>query len=581
MIKNIIYYTRKMASILWIVIFALACNDDFLNKPPLDSINSGDVFNDKEFVQANLYNLIGDLPGALYGGSAGYGRSYMLASITDEARSKSGWVPSNRVIIKGAITPGNAPGLETWGSNYSTIRKANDILKGLETSPLDKDFITLIAAQSRFLRARVYFELARRYGGVPLVIEAQELADNPADLFVPRSTQQEVYTFISSELSEIASQLPNLSDTQSGGISKQAAIALNARTALYAERWSDAATISNQLISGSDNDGLELYKPNPTTPEEAFTNLTELFISHGGNIETILEKQYLAEVRTHRWGKGNWPVRWRSDNGGQTDPTQEIVDAFEMQNTGLPIADATSGYNPDAPYTGRDPRFYTSIYYHGAPGPEGIAPRTGEPYIDMEWDNFNEGPGDIKDGNASITGYLVRKFVDQGDGFGPVDSDISYQDIRFSEVLLIYAEAENESNGPTAGVYNAINRIRNRAAMPNLTTGFTKEEMRSAIRQERKVELIFENHRYFDLIRWGIAEDVLDGYQPKGVRIERKSGAPTKADMPQLFDQSQLTFSYFDVGGRNQIFPASNNLLPIPQGEIDKFPTLLHQNPGY
>ena len=127
----------------------------------------------------------------------------------------------------------------------------------------------------------------------------------------------------------------------------------------------------------------------------------------------------------------------------------------------------------------------------------------------------------------------------------------------------------------------AINRIRTRAAMPVLTTGLSKDEMREVIRHERKIELIFENHRYFDLIRWRVAKDVLDGYQPKGVKIERKSGAPTQADMPQLFDQSQLTFSYFDVGGRDQIFPTSNYLLPIPQSEIDKFPTLLNQNPDY
>ena len=116
--------------------------------------------------------------------------------------------------------------------------------------------------------------------------------------------------------------------------------------------------------------------------------------------------------------------------------------------------------------------------------------------------------------------------------------------------------------------------------MPDLQAGFSKDKMREAIRHERRIELVFENHRWFDLIRWGIAEEILDGYQPRGVRIERKAGAPSKDDMPQLFDQSQLTFTYFDVGGRDQTFPASHNLLPIPQGELDKFPEL-GQNPGY
>ena len=572
---------QKIYIIISLMLIATACEDDFLNRPPLDSINAGLVFNDEALVRANLNDLLGRLPSGHYnGGTAGYGSHYMLASITDEARSKSGWIPSNTTIIKGAMSPNSSPGLGIWNSSYSNIRIANDILKGLETSPLNDDFKTKIAVQVRFCRAMFYFDLARRYGGVPLVKEAQELSDDAADLFIPRSTQAEVYDFINTELNAIADQLPNLSEIASGNISKQAAIALNARTMLYAERWSEAAQLADRLISGSENDGLDLYKPNPSNPDEAISNMTELFQSHGGNPETILEKQFVEGGRTHQFGLGNWPVRWRSDWGGQTDPTQEMVEAFQMQTTGLPITDVASGYAPDMPYTGRDPRFYMSIYYHGAPGPEGIAPRSGEPFIDMEWDNFNEGPGDVKDGNASITGYLVRKFVDPGDGFGPTISDIAWQDIRFAEVLLIYAEAENEVNGPSTGVYDAINRIRRRASMPDLQTGLSKDEMREAIRHERRIELVFENHRWFDLIRWGVADEILDGYQPRGVRIERKAEAPGKDDMPQLFDQSQLTFTYFDVGGRDQTFPASHNLLPIPQGELDKFPEL-GQNPGY
>ena len=573
---------KRIIAVITLLVISSSCDEDFLNRVPQNSINQELVFEDEALVQANLNDIIGELPTGLYDNDTpGYGQDYMLASITDEARSKSGWVSSNTTVIKGALTPVSTPGLGIWNDAYTNIRKVNDLIKGLETSSLDENFIASVVAQARFCRAVFYFDLNRRYGGVPLVKEAQELTENPEDLFVPRSSTAEVYDFISVELSTIESQLENRSELPSGSISKQAALAFNARTLLYAERWAEAAAMADRIISGADNDGIDLFAPNPGSPEEAVENLRELFQSHGGNIEAVLEKQFVVGIRNHRFARGNWPVRWRSDNGGQTDPTQEIVDAFEMQATGLPITDITSGYDPDQPYTGRDPRFEAAIYYHGSPGPEGVAPRSGEPFIDMEWDNNNEGPGDVKDGNASITGYLVRKFVDGGDGFAPETSDIAYQNIRFAEVLLIFAEAENEANGPGTAVYNAINRIRTRAAMPDLPPGLSQSEMRDAIRHERRIELVFEGHRWFDLIRWEIAEEVLDGYQPKGVRIERKPGAPGKEDMPQLFDQTQFTYTYFDVGGRNQTFPASHNLLPIPQGEIDKFPTLIQQNPGY
>nr|MBP9078480.1 RagB/SusD family nutrient uptake outer membrane protein [Haliscomenobacter sp.] len=185
-------------------------------------------------------------------------------------------------------------------------------------------------------------------------------------------------------------------------------------------------------------------------------------------------------------------------------------------------------------------------------------------------------------GAASITGYLVRKFVDPSMGFAPKPGEerTSWKEIRFAEVLLIYAEAANEQNGPSAPIYEAVNRIRLRAGMPVLPAGLTKEAMRERIRHERQIELAFENHRWFDLIRWGIAREILDGYVPHGIMIERKPGAPTRTQMPQLFDPVWLMFTRFEVSGANQFFPSSHFLLPIPQDELDKNPNL-SQNPGY
>ncbi|MBD0832588.1 RagB/SusD family nutrient uptake outer membrane protein [Aestuariibaculum sediminum] len=559
--KNIIYTIGFMLAFT-------ACDNEFLDRTPLDQISSSNVYQDEALAQAYIDNTMGRLPFGIHG-STGYGQyPCMIASITDEARAKSGWVQNNSIIIKGAITPTQSGGLDLWNSAYVTIRQANEIIEGMEASSLTEAFKAAAIAQARYIRAFTYFDLARRYGDVPLITQAQTLED---DLFVSQTARQDIYAYVVSELKEIATVLPELSQAGSANVSKQAAIALASRTALYAENWTEAATLADRLITGTDNDGLDL-----------FDDYRGLFLSTGGNIETIFEKQTLPPLAGQSFGLYNFPVRWRSDWGGQTDPTQELVDDYEMKN-GLPITDPASGYDPSNPYANRDPRFDASIFYHGSEFSE-IQPSKGEPFIDMEWNNGNEGPGDPGKfhGAASITGYLVKKFANPADGFSPQNgkSISSWQELRFAEVLLIYAEAANEAEGPTNKVYNAINRIRDRAGISDLPTGLSKDQMRERIRHERKIELVFENHRYWDLLRWGIAKDVLDGFVPHGIRIERTADAPSKEVQPQLFDPQYLDYTVFEVQGRTQTFPDSHNKLPIPQSEINKNPNL-KQNSGY
>lgn len=575
---------KKIIYIVFIMLSITACNDDFLDRTPLDQISSSDVYKDQALARAYINNTLGRLPFGIHGfpyvneGSSiwtrrganpGYGEyPAMIASITDEARAKSGWVLNNSIVIKGAITPNNLAGYDLWSFAYRTIRQANEIIEGVETSTFDDSFKEEAIAQARYIRAFTYFDLARRYGDVPLITKAQAIDE---ELLVSQTPRAEVYEYIIDELTDISTLLPNRSKAGASKVNKQTAIALSARTALYAEKWQEAATFADQLITGEANDGLTLS-----------ASYRDLFLSEGNNVETIFEKQTLPPLDGQSFGLFNWPVRWRNDWGGQTNPTQELVDDYEMSN-GLPITDNASGYNPSDPYANRDPRFYASIFYHGSEFSE-IQPKSGEPFIDMEWNNGNEGPGDPGkfNGAASITGYLVKKFANPADGFGPQDgrSVSSWQEFRFAEVLLIYAEAANEANGPDSKVYDALNKIRLRAIMPDAPTGMSKEEMRDYIRHERKIELVFENHRWWDLRRWGTAVEVLDGFVPHGIKVERLPDAPTKAEKPQLFDPRFLKYTVFEVNGLTQTFPASNYKFPIPQGEIEKNPNL-EQNPGY
>ncbi len=555
-----------------------SCDDDFLNREPIDQLASSAIFADQALAGAYLNNIIGRLPAGQYNSpGGGYGNNYLLASISDEARSKSGWIQSNRTVRVGQINPTNLGGLDIWGEAYAAIRQANEFLLGVQGTDFNAEFIATGSAQVRFVRAWFYFDLVRRYGDVPLLKEPQSLDD---EIFPSRTPTAEVYQFIFEEFNDILAALPNKSEGKEGALTRQAAIGLNARAMLYAKRYEDAAALADRLITGADNDGLELFGANPVDGAAATQNYGDLFLSEGGNVETLYEITFAPPERTHQFDRGNLPVRWRNDNGGQTDPTQELIDDFEMAN-GLPIEDAASGYDPNDPYANRDPRFYAAIFYHGAEWSQ-VLPSRGEPFIDMEWNAFNEGPGTIRDGNASISGYLVRKWADASLGFAPEGvSKVAWQEVRFAEVLLIYAEAENEANGPSAAVEEAVNRVRRRAALPNLPGGLSQSEMRDRIRQERRIELVFENHRWFDLIRWDMAKTVLNGTF-QGMRIDR-NGVPTAADggPTHVFDPAQLTFSYFDTPSFTNEFPDQYMLLPIPQNEIEANENLRPQNPGY
>lgn len=569
---------KIIIGLLFGAILVSSCDDDFLNREPIDQLASTAIFTDQALATSYLNNIIGRLPAGQYNSpGGGYGNNFLLASISDEARSKSGWIASNTTVRVGQINPTNLGQLDIWGEAYAAIRQANEFLLGIEGTDFDADFLALGNAQVRFVRAWFYFDLVRRYGDVPLLTEPQSFED---DVFPSRAPVAEVYQFIFDEFNAVAGVLPNKSEAKVGELTKQAAIGLNARAMLYAKRYTDAATMADRLINGADNDGLELYGASPADGAEATQNYGDLFLSEGGNVETLYEITFAPPERSHQFDRGNLPVRWRNDNGGQTDPTQELIDDFEMSN-GLPIEDAGSGYNAADPYADRDPRFYASIFYHGAEWSQ-VLPSRGEPFIDMEWNAFNEGPGTVRDGNASITGYLVRKWADASLGFAPEGvSKVAWQEVRFAEILLIYAEAENEANGPSAAVENAVNRVRTRAALPDLPAGLSQADMRDRIRQERRIELVFENHRWFDLIRWDTARTVLNGTLT-GMRIER-NGTATAADggPTHVFDPAQLTFTYFQDPAFTNEFPDQYMLLPIPQNEIDANVNLRPQNPGY
>jgi starch-binding outer membrane protein, SusD/RagB family len=516
----------------FIILGLPACSK--LDQTPVDRLSDETIWKDPKLIQLYVADIYANL---------GIGFDLLsddtspLACITDEARGSYSWLGANSNVINGAFSSVDAP-LNNWTNAYKSIRKANIFFKKIvDVKMADADKNNLIG-QVKFLRAFYYFELVKRFGGVPLITEPQSLE---SDLMVKRATEADTYTFITKELEDAANLLPT--GAPGGLASKWAAKALQGRVLLYAQQWPAAAAASLEVIEkggynlSNDYAGLFTTKQHPSE-------------------ESIFEIQYVDPARTSSYDGINVPY---FDNPGNytscTLPTQEMVDDYEMQATGLAISAPGSGYHPDNPYQGRDPRFYASILFEGASwkgrtiqtrvdGTDGIVDR-----------NSNE--------DRTKTGYYVRKYLDEKLPLEKIfNSTQSWVELRLAEVMLNYAEAVNEAEGP-AKAKTYIDKIRQRAGMPVVSDGLSKEAMRNLIRHERKIELAFENHRYWDLRRWRMAKDVLNGKVFHGMKITLNNGV-------YKYERVEA-----DLGASSpRVFTDKYYYLPIPKGEIEKNPNL-------
>lgn len=415
---------------------------------------------------------------------------------------------------------------------------------------------TRIIGELEFIRAFRYQDLIRNYGGVVLmgdnVTSITDDLTNPA-LF-QRSTIKESIAYAVAQLDDAAQKLPANNDNSwyLGRATKGAALALKSRLLLYAASplynagtWQDAAAAAKAVM---DLNKYSLYQG----------GYRSLFLSEN-NSEVIFERLYTKNARHVCLEISNGPNSYNAWGGNV--PLQNLVDAYPMAN-GKAITDPTSGYDPANPYANRDPRFYQTILYNGAP------------YRNSTIDTYTPGGKDSQDGpsnwNTSKTGYYLLKFMDDKN---PIDNpwDVAGRQpwfyFRYAEILLNYAEAQNEAAGPDATVYAAINTIRSRSSvnMPALPAGLSQSQMRDHIRNERQIELAFEEHRFYDVRRWKIAE-VTENVPAYGVSIKKTATGFTYAPKVAL-------------DGKH--FENKHYWLPIPRAEILAGNGQLQQNAGY
>ncbi|MBU3026445.1 RagB/SusD family nutrient uptake outer membrane protein [Zobellia galactanivorans] len=541
-------------SLVVIFAFAISCEDGFLEREPLDIISEDVVYNDQGYVESVLYRLYNYMPVGFPGrgqdnqpGNNAYGFSSILDNNTDIAMTKSAWIETWKVIRPGLMDATNNP-LDNWETLYKGIYLANTILANIKDSELDDEVKARVTAEARFVKAFQYFDLARRYGAVPLIKELQSIDD---ELLLPRTPVDEIYEYIDQEFTAAAADLPSVSelpDSEIGRATKEAAWAFNGRAQLFAKNYGRSAELSKAVIDGN---GYTLS-----------SDYEGLFQTYGGDPEVIFEVLFNGTDKGHSMDKVMLPFSYRADWGSQCNPTQEFVDSYEMAN-GLPITDPASGYNPLKPYEGRDSRFYATVLYQGAD----FMGRK----MDLLFPDGVDAP--LRTGLHTITGYYIRKFMDQSAPFG-VDfgqSKQSWIEMRLAEVLLNYAEAQNEVAGPDASVYDAINRVRTRAGQPDLPAGLSKADMFDRIVHERKIELALEGHRFWDLKRWGMGVEVLNNKIFTGMKV---------LDVDPVTGEMEL--EPFPVDNRPvTIYSEKFDLFPVPQAEIEKNPNLLPQNPGY
>lgn len=574
---------RLNRTIYSLILFALllsGCRKMFEDKP-LEFLSIDYIFdvNDPSGNQASLWvnNMYNKIP-------FGYSRlfSVPLECLTDDA------VPSAQGsgmwnFIRGGYSP-IAPFDDLWGTCYGVIRSANVFLQNYQRVPwADSSTRVWLPNEARALRAYFYLELVKRYGGVPIVGDRVFESTDLELLQLKRNSFEECVSYIVSEFDRVKDSLRpdatlanRTTDPNFGRMRKSIVLSLKAKALLMAasplfnpsptpglpytgyptyslERWKLAADAARDVMDM----GIYALEPNPYTLVLQRANTEHIFFRMSDPRTANNYTYYMSPV-------GFRPANRQSE--GRVSPTQEFVDAFPMKN-GKSITDPTSGYDPANPYANRDPRLERFVFYNGAK------------WLRRPIETFEGGVDKPNNPTVSTTqtqtGYYSKKFCANDSNSTAFTNTIYYAEtsfppawciIRYADILLMYAEAQNEYSGPDPSIYAAVEQIRKRAGLSPfaLPSGLSQASLRDIIRNERRVELCFEEQRFWDIRRWKIAKEVY-GTTLHGVTITKNENG---------------SFSYVSKEVVKPYFADAMYLFPIALKETQVNPSL-GQNPGY
>lgn len=534
------YIIFNIALIMSVVGFS-GC-DDYLDTVPTDRISDEVVWANENNVTLYVNAFYPYLD--RYGN---FGTSQFNGSLTEgmtETLKYGSYVPGSKagdanlyVFDPEGISPsGNL--LETWGETYERIRRVNEFLVGLNNySELDEETNNLFEGQARFFRAFLYFQLAKRHGGVILYTDMNLEKDKN------RSSVEETWNLIEEDLDFAASVLPVQWDgSSSDRVTKGAAFAFKSRAMLYAERWESAKNAADSVLS------LDIYELTDDY-EDAWK---------GSNSESILEYNYLLAGPNHTFDKAYATYGEIENQGGSGTPTQEMVEVYEK-------ADGTEvdwsqwhvegGTTTRPPYEELEPRFHATVIYNGSSWQgrtmENSVDGTNGRYMGYREDTYPKG--------RTVTGYYLRKYRDEAHtDLVTYNSTHSWVELRLAEVYLNRAEAQYNL-GSSGSALTDLNKLRERVALP-VKTGLSGDELFEAIRNERKIELAYEGSLYWDMRRWRLAHTEYNDYRVHGMKISQSADG--------------YLYEYVDCDLQNRKFLEKTYVLPVPYSELANNPTI-------
>ena len=524
--------------------FSSGCKKDFFDKQPLDAVSD-----------ATFWKTDGDAQLALVGcynnGNAGWRgedfwtpRALLYLDLMAGDGSEKELIPDH--VTDGTLTPSYWETGAYWTNTYQKITTCNNFLDHVANITMDETKKAIMIAEVRTLRAYQYFNLALYFGDVPLVQHVLTVAEANS---ITRTTRADVWTFLETELKESAAVLPiTRPDAENGRMTAGAALGILGRLQMEEQKWSDAAVTYKTIID------FNCYSIDP--------KYRELFLGdHEFSKEIIMSSQYLKDTYGQVLLIYLTPEAW----GGwhQFSPFNELVKVYEC--TDGKTIDVSPLYDKNNPYNNRDPRLDATIFI-----PERTVFR-GTTYTTNPTSGNND-----KFGKYPVwSGYSILKFMEDDASVSVWSSGTNWIMIRYAEVLLGYLESKLESGAAIdqALLDQTVNKVRGRAAvnMPPVTTT-NPDDLRKIVRRERRVEFAFEGLRYYEILRWGIAADVLN-YQFTGQKLTNDpanyTSYPVDADGYYIMSQQKRAF----IKGKNELWP-------IPQSERDINKNLT-QNTGY
>ena len=573
--------SNKLISLIFILI--TGCYDPF-DLTRNDIISDEMVFDNPTLADAFLFDLYDRAQFHIKSGNGNLNMG-LISSFGGESRNYGvSWQTPYTQVLDVDYNENGLIGKVLDYYDYSLIRECNQMISKLPQSEnLSQSFINTRVSEARFIRSHAYFEMAKRFGGVPLVTDVIPVQGSYDEVYKERNSEKEIYDFISNEMDEISNLLPSQSGDE-GRITKWVALSLKSRAMLYA---ASIANFGNEQLDGllgfpSEEAQLyykksldasreiiqsgvfALYNEEPD-PVENFNNL---FIDENGNSEVIFSEKYDYEAgKSHQWDALAQPAgfgfNWSSNYTVYLE-TLEQFDFIDGKSGKMDrsIFDDSTPIDPNIFFEQRDPRMRASIFYPGS------SFKGGTVFFHRSMAGNKAGwpkNGPSKLTGSLATGLLIRKRTNPSTPDAS-RSSTDYIIYRLGEIYLNYVEAAYYLGDPNGDMVNVMNEIRNRAGMPSLSN---IEITESKIRQERRCELAFEDHVFWDLRRWRIAVEELDNVRRH--RLHYRYNANNNTYTMEMADG--------DVGGI-RLHPERNYYYALGLNRLADNPKLV-ENPGY